>query len=202
MGHNFSPSEFSNEYNQQCDILDDNDFALSLLNMVPTYNEICSQFHFEHNDSHEFLPRLEPSSEPLLPRIRSMRSTSTQRVRYIEKANNVFAEIKNGMTAWASVYCHHEMSRPMVIMQRDYSVYLPTTLLLPNYIERALYLMNLGLPETRKVLYVVILVILIIHYSTSTNFIMKTDATFSQKTDRIRELCHEQSCKEGCSNET
>ena len=151
VGHNFSPSEFSNEYNQQCDILDDNDFALSLLNMVPTYNEICSQFHFEHNDSHEFLPRLEPSSEPLLPRIRSMRSTSTQRVRYIEKANNVFAEIKNGMTAWASVYCHHEMSRPMVIMQRDYSVYLPTTLLLPNYIERALYLMNLGLPETRKV---------------------------------------------------
>ena len=151
VGHNFSPSEFSNEYNQQCDILDDNDFALSLLNMVPTYNEICSQFHFEHNDSHEFLPRLEPSSEPLLPRIRSMRSTSTQRVRYIEKANNVFAEIKNGMTAWASMYCHHEMSTPMVIMQRDYSVYLPTTLLLPNYIERALYLMNLGLPETRKV---------------------------------------------------
>jgi len=80
-----------------------------------------------------------------------MRSTSTQRVRYIEKANNVFAEIKNGMTAWASMYCHHEMSTPMVIMQRDYSVYLPTTLLLPNYIERALYLMNLGLPETRKV---------------------------------------------------
>ena len=151
VGHNFSPSEFSNEYNQQCDILDDNDFALSLLNIVPTYNEICSQFHFEHNDSHEFLPRLEPSSEPLLPRIRSMRRTSTQRVRYIEKANNVFAEIKNGMTAWASVYCHHEMSRPMVIMQRDYSVYLPTTLLLPNYIKRALYLMNLGLPETRKV---------------------------------------------------
>lgn len=151
VGHNFSPSEFSNEYNQQCDILDDNDFALSLLNMVPTYNEICSLFHFEHNDSHEFLPRLEPSSAPLLPRIRSMRSTSTQRVRYIEKVNNVFAEIKNGMTAWASVYCHHEMSRPMVIMQRDYSVYLPTTLLLPNYIERALYLMNLGLPETRKV---------------------------------------------------
>lgn len=151
VGHNFSPSEFSNEYNQQCDILDDNDFALSLLNMVPTYNEICSQFHFVHNDSHEFLPRLEPASVSLLPRIRSMRSTSTQRVRYIEKAKNVFAEIKNGMTAWASVYCHREMNTPMVIMQRDYSVYLPTTLLLPNYIERALYLMNLGLPETRKV---------------------------------------------------
>ena len=151
VGHNFSPSKFSNEYNQQCDILDDNDFALSLLNMVPTYNEICSQFHFEHNDSHEFLPRLEPSSEPLLPRIRSMRSTSTQRVRYIEKANNVFAEIKNGMTAWASVYCHHEQNTPMVITQRDYSVYLPVTLMLPNYVERALFLMNMGLPETKKV---------------------------------------------------
>lgn len=151
VGHNFSPSDFSKEYNQQCDILDDNDFALSLLNMVPTYNEISSQFHFEQNDSYEFLPRLEPTSVTSLPRIRSMRSTSTQRVRYIEKANNVFAEIKNGMTAWASVYCHHEQNTPMVITQRDHSVYLPTTLLLPNYIERALYLMNLGLPVTRKV---------------------------------------------------
>lgn len=151
VGHNFSPSDFSKEYNQQCDILVDNDFALSLLNMVPTYNEISSQFHFEQNDSYEFLPRLEPTSVTSLPRIRSMRSTSTQRVRYIEKANNVFAEIKNGMTAWASVYCHHEQNTPMVITQRDYSVYLPTTLLLPNYIERALYLMNLGLPVTRKV---------------------------------------------------
>lgn len=151
VGHNFSPSDFCVEYKHQCDIMDDNDFALSLLNMVPTYHEICSQFHFEHNDSHEFLPRLEPTSTVSLPRIRTMRSTSSLRVRYIEKANNIFAEIRNGLTAWASIYCHHEKKTPMLIVQRDYSIYLPTTLMLPNYIERALYLMNLGLPEVRKV---------------------------------------------------
>ena len=151
LGHNFSPLDFSKECQHQCDILDDNDFALSLLNVVPTYNEICSQFHFEHNNSHEFLPRLEPTSSISMPRIRNMRSTSTQRVRYIEKANNNFAEIKNGMIEWASIYCHHEMDTPMVIMQRDYSVYLPTTLMLPNYVERALFLMNLGLSKTKKV---------------------------------------------------
>lgn len=148
--HNFSPSDFSKESGQQCDVLDNHDFALSLLNMIPSYNDIYSKFQFNVGSSN-FISQLEPATTVAIPRIRSMRSTGTHKTWYIEKANNKFAKIEQGMLPWASIICHHEMNAPMVIKQKDYSVYLPATLLLPNYVDRALYLMNLGLPETQKV---------------------------------------------------
>lgn len=151
LGHNFSPSDFCKESGQQCDVLDDHDFALSLLNMIPSYNDICSKFQFQKNDSYQFLSQLDPITTAAVPRIRSKKSTGTHKVWYIERANNEFAEIEQGLLSWASIICHHEMNVPMVIRQKDYSVYLPATLLLPSYVERALYLMNLGLPEIKKV---------------------------------------------------
>ncbi|WP_276865062.1 hypothetical protein [Mediterranea massiliensis] len=148
LGHNFTPSDFSKESGQQCDVLDNHDFALSLLNMIPSYNDIYSKFQFKVGSSNF---KLEPATTVAIPRIRSMRSNGTHKTWYIEKANNKFAKIEQGMLPWASIICHHEMNAPMVIKQNDYSVYLPITLLLPNYVDRALYLMNLGLPETQKV---------------------------------------------------
>lgn len=152
LGPNFSPSEFSKESGQQCDVLDNHDFALSLLNIIPSYsyNDIYSKFQFNVGSSN-FISQLEPATTVAIPRIRSMRSTGTHKTWYIEKANNKFAKIEQGMLPWASIICHHEMNAPMVIKQKDYSVYLPATLLLPSYVERALYLMNLGLPEIKKV---------------------------------------------------
>lgn len=152
LGPNFSPSEFSKESGQQCDVLDNHDFALSLLNIIPSYsyNDIYSKFQFNVGSSN-FISQLEPATTVAIPRIRSMRSTGTHKTWYIEKANNKFAKIEQGMLPWASIICHHKMNAPMVIKQIDYSVYLPDTLLLPNYVARALYLMNLGLPETQKV---------------------------------------------------
>lgn len=152
LGPNFSPSEFSKESGQQCDVLDNHDFALSLLNIIPSYsyNDIYSKFQFNVGSSN-FISQLEPATTVAIPRIRSMRSTGTHKTWYIEKANNKFAKIEQGMLPWASIICHHKMNAPMVIKQIDYSVYLPDTLLLPNYVARALYLMNLGLPEIKKV---------------------------------------------------
>lgn len=150
LGHNFSPSNFCKESGQQCDVLDNQDFALSLLNMIPSYDDIYSKFQF-NDGSPNFIAHLEPATTVAIPRIRSERSTGTHKVWYIEKTNNKFAQIEQGMLPWASIICHHEMNAPMVIKQEDYSVYLPATLLLPGYVERALYLMNLGLPEIKKV---------------------------------------------------
>lgn len=151
VNYNFSASAFSEECNQQCDLLGDNDFALSLLNVVPSYSDVCSLFHFKHDNSSVLSSQLEPTSTCTFPMIRSMKGTSSKKVWYIEKENNYYALIKDGLIAWASIYCHHEQKTLMMIIQRNNSVYLPTTLMLPNYVERALFLMNLGLPETRKV---------------------------------------------------
>ena len=39
----------------------------------------------------------------------------------------------------------------MAIINRDYSIYIPESVWIPSYIQRALYLMNPGLPKTEKV---------------------------------------------------
>ncbi|WP_155992905.1 MULTISPECIES: hypothetical protein [unclassified Bacteroides] len=151
LGHNFSSKDFSQRYGQQYDIMEDYDLALSLLNVVPSYTDVFVRFHFEYNNSYQFLEKLDPASTESLPRIRTMRSTNSRVVRFIEKPNCVFSEIAQGLMPWASIYCHYEKNTSMVFIQRDYSVYLPVTLMLPNYVERALFLMNMGLPETKKV---------------------------------------------------
>ena len=150
LGHNFNSTSFCKEYNQQCDVIKDYDYALSLLNMVPSYNDIYSHFSFKHNDSYQFLPHLEPTPVTILPRLRSMKGAGGKNNWFIEKPNNKFAEVDTGFISWASIVCHHGQNTPMVIVRYD-SVYIPKTLLLPNYVQRALYLMNLGVPELTKV---------------------------------------------------
>lgn len=150
--YNFSPEDFCKEYGQQCDMTGNCDFSLSLLRIIPTFEEISAKFHFKHCNSDLFLRGLEPVFGENYPRIRKEQRLKIPRNRYIEKQDRNFAKIDNGMIAWASIYCHHEINRPMVILQKDGNkVYLPMALKLPNYVERALYLMNLGMPRIQKV---------------------------------------------------
>lgn len=150
LGHNFDASLFSNETGHQCDIMIDYDFAVSLLNIFPARKEIESHFSFVKNDSSQFLSSLEPASKNNLPRIRSLRSTSYQKVYFVERQSNNFAEIKEGMRPWASIVCHQEQASPIMIIQMD-TVYLPVSMSLPNYVHRSLFLMNLGMPKLTKV---------------------------------------------------
>ncbi len=151
LDYKFNPENFRTECNHQCDIMGDYDFAQSLLNIVPEYNDICAKFEFAHEDSYQFLSRLDSTETTSFPRIRTIKSSTGQIMRYIEKLNNEFAKIGKGLTPWASIYIHHEMKTPMAVFTRDHSVYLPATLALPDYIERALFLMNLGVPILEKV---------------------------------------------------
>lgn len=148
-GHNFNPADFCKEYEHQCDILLDHDFALSLLNIVPSCKEVG--FSFEYSNSLQSLldPR-KSSSTDVFPRTRSMRGSGGKKYWYIEGPNNKFAEVRQGYVPWASIYCHYEQDAPMVI-QKNNSVFLPATLILPEYVQRSLYLMNLGLPQIKNV---------------------------------------------------
>lgn len=150
LGHNFNAEDFCQQHGHQCDIIKDYDFTLSLLNMIPSYKEIASHFSFTKDESYQFLQYLERTKEDIYPRIRSLKAVGGRSVKYIEKQQNVFAKIEDGFLPWASIYCHHEKKSPMVILQKDNSVYIPTSILLPYYVQRALFLMNLGLPEPIK----------------------------------------------------
>ena len=151
LDYKFNPESFCRQYGHQCDVLEDHDFALSLLSVIPSYREIESQFHFERNDSSTFLNSLESPKCGTLPRLRFLFGPGGTKIWYIEKSNNIFAEVRSGFLPWASILCHHERNAPMVIINKDHSVILPVTLFLPHYVQRALFMMNLGLPEERKV---------------------------------------------------
>ena len=151
LDYNFSPKCFCEEYDHQCDITGDCDFALSLLNIIPPYKDICAKFSFKNNDSDMFLHGLEQTTVNSYPRIRITNNSSILKDKFIENVDGRFAKIEAGLTTWASIYCYHEKNTPMVILQKGNRVFLPTTLKLPNYIERALYIMNLGMPNSQKV---------------------------------------------------
>ena len=151
LDYRFNPESFSRQYGHQCDVLEDQDFSLSLLNVIPSYREIESQFHFTQKDSQTFLTSFEHPKNGILPGLGFLFGPGGAKIWYIEKSNNRFAEVKSGLLPWASILCHHERNAPMVIINKDHSVFLPATLFLPHYVQRALFMMNLGLPEERKV---------------------------------------------------
>lgn len=152
LGHNFNPNDFCDQYGHTCDVVLDYDFALSLLNVMPSYDAINSKFEFVHNDSDIFLSSLEASKSVCMPRLRSMRTVANLKQWYIEKSNNYFAVIPQGHMAWASMYCLHEQGSSMVVYsEKEKTAYISNSFILPNYVQRALYLMNIGLPKQRKV---------------------------------------------------
>lgn len=150
--HIFTPTDFCEKYNHKCDFLE-YDFAQSLLNVMPGYQEIKSRFVFEER-SGDFSSSLDELNEYFAkysPRIRT-KTGRYRKDRYIEDKDSKFADIPDGMMTWASLYCHHEIGIYMVILDNaSKSVLIPKSLLLPNYIQRALYLMNMGLPEQKRV---------------------------------------------------
>lgn len=152
LGHNFNPNDFCDQYGHTCNVVLGHDFALSLLNVMPSFDAIKSRFEFVHNDSDIFLSSLEASKSVCMPRLRSMRTVANLKQWYIEKSNNYFAVIPQGHMAWASIYCLHEQGSSMIVYnENEKSAYISNSLILPNYVQRALYLMNLGLPEQKKV---------------------------------------------------
>jgi hypothetical protein len=148
--HCFNPNDFCSEYHHGCDVLLDYDFALSLLNFFPDYRAIRSKFIFRENHSPHFLSLLKASRSDAMPRLRSIPSGQKSKW-FIESEGNMFADVQNGYESWASLYCHRESETPMVLLNRNNTVLLPDSLFLPNYVLRALYIMNLGLPKKKKV---------------------------------------------------
>ena len=151
LDHTFNANDFCKEYLHECDIMCDEDFALSIMDLVPRLENIKGMFKFENTASTQFISQLDQTKEYSLPRLRSIKVNSVKKNWYIETTNNYFAEIPEGYVTWASMWCHHQKGSPMIIINRDYSIYIPESIWIPSYIQRALYLMNPGLPKTQKV---------------------------------------------------
>ena len=148
LGHNFRHNDFCSKYHHKYDVYDYNyDFATSMLKVIPEFSIIEGKFRFNQND--DLVSCLEQTDVIKFPRIRKCGEVYNRRW-YIEQGNNNFAEFPVELLSWASIYCHRKIASPTIISNRD-KVLILDSLVLPNYVQRALYLMNLGLPKRRKV---------------------------------------------------
>lgn len=145
----FDAEEFGKTYQHQCDNLD-HDLASSLLNLMPSQQQIANNFNFKNNNDALFTQCLEPSNDSVFPVIRKTKRTNRTTSWFIESEPNKFASIPDGFIPWASFYCHRQRKSLMIVLHNK-EIYMPQTLLLPHYIHRTLYLMNLGGPSEQKV---------------------------------------------------
>lgn len=145
-GGGFNPDKIT----QQHECFNDNDIALSLIENIDTkINDIFKNLSFEEKDP-EFIDYLKDVKDQQFPRVRQDKNRSFCRHWYLEKKGEKFAEITSEQLQWASLYCYIQR-KENVLYFKGSDAYIPKKLQLPNHIERAFYLMNMGLPVVEKV---------------------------------------------------
>ena len=144
-GGGFNPDKIT----QQHECFNDNDIALSLIENIDTQiNLIFKNLSFEEKDS-KFIDYLQDVKDQQVPRVRQDKNRF-YRHWYLEKEGEKFADITSEQLQWASLYCYIQR-KENVLYFKGSDAYIPKKLQLPNHIERAFYLMNMGLPVVEKV---------------------------------------------------
>lgn len=145
-GGGFNPDRIT----QQHERFNDNDIALSLIENIDTQiNFIFKNLSFEEKNP-KFIDYLKDVKDQQFPRVRQDKNKSYCRNWYLEKAGEKFAKITSEQLQWASLYCYIQREENVLYFKGS-DAYIPKKLQLPNHIERAFYLMNMGLPVVEKV---------------------------------------------------
>ena len=144
-GGGFDPDRITKQHER----FNDNDIALSLIENIDTkINDIFKNLSFEEKDS-KFIDYLKDVKDQQFPRVRQDKNRF-YRHWYLEKEGEKFADITSEQLQWASLYCYIQR-KENVLYFKGSDAYIPKKLQLPNHIERAFYLMNMGLPVVEKV---------------------------------------------------
>ena len=144
-GGGFDPDRITKQHER----FNDNDIALSLIENIDTQiNLIFKNLSFEEKDP-EFIDYLKDVKDQQFPRVRQDKNRF-YRHWYLEKEGEKFAEITSEQLQWASLYCYIQREENVLYFKGS-DAYIPKKLQLPNHIERAFYLMNMGLPVVEKV---------------------------------------------------
>ena len=151
--HNFKPVDFLKKYPHQCDVFDKQDLAYSLLNNVVHARDVFRSFEFSKYDHPDFLNHMQDAKVDKFPRLRSDKNSKYRRNWYIEKEDNAFCKVDVSMLDWAYLYCYLSQFKTLMVIDQNQrnAIYLPHSLRLPWMVRRALYMMNIGYPETEKV---------------------------------------------------
>lgn len=150
LGSTFDSKDYQKNTKHSFDVID-YDLPLSLLNIIPNYSTIIEKsLKNSQSGDESFINSLYPTTETLFPRIRKCNNNKGYKDFYIESNENKFVKIENSLLPWATLFCKKMQNALMVVIDRE-KVYVPKDIYMPNYVQRALYLMNLGFPIKKKV---------------------------------------------------
>lgn len=148
LGHNFDPIGFAEWTNSQFLYYGDEDIAINIMNSLPSMNDYDQTLTYVSNDV--FNTTLLPPESDEFPRVRKSRATGNGSSTWIEKRENEFHRVTIRDKAWAELYCRY--SRQVPICTKEYlRLRFPTNLHLPVMMQRALYILNFGIPQKGKV---------------------------------------------------
>ncbi len=148
LGHNFDPEEFEEWTNSQFLYYGDEDIAINIMNSLPSMNDYDQTLTYVNNDV--FNTNLLPPDSGEFPRVRKSRATGNGSSTWIEERENEFHRVTIRDKAWAELYCRYRRQVP--ICTKEYlRLRFPTNLHLPVMMQRALYILNFGIPKKEKV---------------------------------------------------
>ncbi len=142
----FDANAFLKNYHHQCDVLYEQDMASSLLSQSATVSEAFKMFVFSRESESDL--QLEPTQNPLLPRIRKDKNRHNTHW-YIEKEGQLFAHLDKSLIPWAILYCVSLQTGIIAVLDTN-NLFIQAKVSLPMIIRRSLYLMNCGLPTKKK----------------------------------------------------
>ncbi len=147
--YNFQVANFVKEKGHQCDDLSTIDLSSSIIDSISDIDidkiQGILNLEFEKIDTQS----LEKTYTEKFPRIRK-RFVNGNRY-YIENEQNELAILSdNSLLPWANIYCGLMKNNPIVSMKGT-KLYVAKKMQLPTPILRALYMVSLGLPNTKKV---------------------------------------------------
>ena len=147
LGNRFNPDDFANSTQSQCSYHANEDLAVNLLRALPSYVEYDRTL--EYVAPTVFSTTLEDPDSQDFPRIRASKATGYSSSKWIEKKENDFHRITIPDVAWANLYCQYKKQK--IICTKDIDKLLfPAKLHLPVMMQRALYILNFGVPKTEK----------------------------------------------------
>ena len=147
LGNNFDPDDFAKNTDSQCSYYANEDIAITILNALPSYADYNRTL--EYVAPGVFSTPLEEPDSKGFPRIRKSRITGYGSSKWIEKNENEFNRITIPDMAWANLYCLYK--RQKTICTRDIDKLLFSAKLhLPIMMQRALYILNFGVPQRKK----------------------------------------------------
>lgn len=145
LNYNFTPNDFSYNTKHQCETYSKEDLAVNLLSFLNTINDFESTLK-EANITNK---NLLPTDSNIFPRIRTDNNPIYIKHYYIEEQENSFRTSRIKDSSWMNLYCISKKLQPVFYVD-DNSLYVPSSIHLQYLMQRALYMMNIGLPRYEK----------------------------------------------------